>query len=247
MDLASVGRLCVMLAFVAASGGSAAMPVSAAFGSASLTDISLSVVDLDPNDGIAAGFSFVAGAGTVQRFFQAIDVAGPGGPTVDEQQFRLEGLSSPFIATSGSASVFGARVDGTTSSNGLMISAFTDRAGASSAGSLEFHIQPAGLPAGQGMLLTPRSRLVVTAGFDVSAACGSGGCELASAQAAIQAFGDQFGSRFVDAQSRDGTHTLPSPRERGVFELLLDNLGAATAKLQMVFLVGTSAVRACRR
>ena len=109
MNILSFTRHAVPLAIAAAAVLAAPLPSSAVTASASLNNISLSVLDLDLNDGIEAGFTFLEGATTVSGFSRVTPLFG--GETV-EDRLQQPGLNSPFFSASHSVTISGAQVVG---------------------------------------------------------------------------------------------------------------------------------------
>jgi hypothetical protein len=237
-------RAAPLLIVAAAAWGSPLPSLAAASASASFTNISLTVVDLDLNDGITAGFIFVPGNSTFEGAFGAANTV----PTNDSQFIFETGLDSPFIARSASASVIGAQVSGTTTSNSIVISGSASATGAEFSGF--FHLQTS---RGDlfGMQLAPHTRVIVNADYSASAsvfdACAAL-CEQAIASVFIDASGDIGGGSVgttVSAHAQPGGGILTSGGpESGSFQLLISNPGDFAADAQLRFHVNVSGVAA---
>jgi hypothetical protein len=232
MDIATVRRRAARLAIASAAVLAPALPSWAASASASLTNISLSVVDLDPNDGVMAGFSLVPGISSFLGSLQAENSV-----LTDFQDISRTGLNSPFISASGSASVSGARTSGASTPTSLVVSGSTSAAGTRFFSELQF------TTGDEGLLFNPNTRLIVRADYSVSAsvfdACGAFECEEAFARAGILSFGNL--TEFE--QSREATaHAVAQPGgggtgpQSGSFVMQLDvgPLSGAATRLQFV-------------
>ena len=127
----------------------------AASSSASLTNISMTVVDLDLADGISAEFSFIDGLG----FAGGLLTAQANGPT-DSLVYGGGGLTDPFVSVSGVASVPGVQARGAMTPSGFTLSASTAVASSNAYGDASFIAS---------LRLTPRTRLIATASYSVAA------------------------------------------------------------------------------
>jgi hypothetical protein len=216
------------------------LPSLAHSASASMTDISLSVVDLDLTDGITAGFSFLEGVSSAAVNLNA--TANSGVPNDNRGVFQ-GGLTNPFIPLSSSLTLLGAQVSGATTSSSLMVS------GSSSgligfSGETEFSIgdQSNDRPV-FGIRLTPATRLVVEADYHLLANAVEGACEfncMAEASISLQREGSDRRTHFDQAIAAIDAAGVEHDEKSGSFLLGLDGFDDRTADVRLLFVTRAS-------
>ena len=208
------------IALACLSYGAAAVAASS---SASLTNISMTVVDLDLADGITAGFSFVEGLG----FAGGLLVASGFGLD-DRRDYGEGGLTDPFVSASAAVSVPRVQASAVMTPSGFTLSAST-AAPSSAHGDANFIAS---------LSLTPHTRLIATADYSLTAsaldACIPGLCEEGNANVFL-VFDQDFQAASARAVARQGGGVFSTGPKSGSLQLQVDNVADTTANVGMHF------------